>query len=83
MVGIGLLTCVAVGIFVFGRKHNTEPVRYRSVSTVRVAPKPPKEEVEVVETKERVAHLRQLLAEQQASLEQLDKLLTDELPEKG
>ena len=43
MVGIGLLTCVAVGIFVFGRKHNTEPVRYRSVSTVRVAPKPPKE----------------------------------------
>jgi hypothetical protein len=25
VVGIGLLTCVAVGIFVFGRKHNTSP----------------------------------------------------------
>ena len=35
-----LLTCVAVGIFVFGRKHHTAPVRYRSVVTVRVAPKP-------------------------------------------
>jgi hypothetical protein len=36
--GIGLLTCVAVGIFVFGRKHHTQPVRYRSTATVRVAP---------------------------------------------
>ena len=35
--GIGLLTCVAVGIFVFGRKHHTEPVRYRSTASVRVA----------------------------------------------
>ena len=39
MAGIGLLTCVAVGIFVFGRKHQTQPVRYRSTSSVRVAPK--------------------------------------------
>jgi Mrp family chromosome partitioning ATPase len=36
---IVLLTCVAVGIFVFGRKHSTEPVRYRSVASVRIAPK--------------------------------------------
>ena len=34
-----MLTCVAVGIFVFGRKHHTEPVKYRSVTTVRVAEK--------------------------------------------
>ena len=45
-----------------------------------LAPKPPKEEVEVLETKERVAHLRELMAQQQATLDQLDKLLTDELP---
>jgi len=30
---------VAVGVFVFGRKHHTTPVRYRSIVTVRVAPK--------------------------------------------
>ena len=41
--GIGLLTCVAVGIFVFGRKHHTEPIRYRSTATVRVAAPPPKD----------------------------------------
>jgi Mrp family chromosome partitioning ATPase len=35
--GIVLLTCVAVGIFVFGRKHHTQPIRYRSIATVRVA----------------------------------------------
>jgi hypothetical protein len=35
--GIALLTCVAVGVFVFGRKHHTEPVRYRSTADVRVA----------------------------------------------
>ena len=46
-----------------------------------LAPKPPKEEVEVLETRERVAHLRELMAQQQATLDQLDKLLTDELPE--
>ena len=39
--GIFLLTCVAVGIFVFGRRHHTAPIRYRSTVTVRVAEKPP------------------------------------------
>ena len=34
----------------------------------------------MLETKERVAHLRELMAQQQATLDQLDKLLTDELP---
>jgi Mrp family chromosome partitioning ATPase len=41
--GIILLTCVAVGIFVFGRKHHTQPVRYRSIATVRVDAKPAKD----------------------------------------
>ena len=41
--GIGLLTVVAVGIFVFGRKHRTEPVRYRSIVSERVAQPPPKD----------------------------------------
>ena len=36
----------------------------------------PKEEVEVLETRERVAHLRELMAQQQATLDQLDKLLS-------
>jgi Mrp family chromosome partitioning ATPase len=40
VLGIFLLTCVAVGIFVFGRKHHTSPVRYRSTATVRVAERP-------------------------------------------
>ena len=40
--GIGLLTVVAVGIFVFGRKHHATPVRYRSIVTERVAQPPPK-----------------------------------------
>jgi hypothetical protein len=40
---IGLLTCVAVGIFVFGRKHHTEPVRYRSTASIRIAPQPAKD----------------------------------------
>lgn len=42
--GIGLLTVVAVGIFVFGRKHHAEPVRYRSIVTERVAQPPAKAE---------------------------------------
>ncbi len=53
------------------------------LANVFLAPKPPKEEVEVLETRERVAHLRTLLAEQQATLDQLDKLLTDEIPGAG
>jgi Mrp family chromosome partitioning ATPase len=40
-VGIFLLTCVAVGVFVFGRRHHTAPIRYRSTVTVRVGEKPP------------------------------------------
>ena len=39
--GIFLLTCVAVGVFVFGRRHHTAPIRYRSTVTVRVGEKPP------------------------------------------
>jgi Mrp family chromosome partitioning ATPase len=42
VLGIFLLTCVAVGIFVFGRKHHNTPVRYRSTATVRVADRPEK-----------------------------------------
>jgi hypothetical protein len=38
-----LLTVVAVGIFVFGRKHHTVPVRYRSIVTERVGNAPPKQ----------------------------------------
>ncbi len=38
-----MLTVVAVGIFVFGRKHHTQPVRYRSIVTERVAQPPPKD----------------------------------------
>jgi len=38
-----LLTVVAVGIFVFGRKHHTVPVRYRSIVSERVAATPPKQ----------------------------------------
>lgn len=53
------------------------------LANVFLAPKPPKEEVEVLETRERVDHLRMLLIEQQETLAQLDKLLTDELPEQG
>ncbi len=41
--GIGLLTVVAVGIFVFGRKHHAVPVRYRSIVTERVGQTPPKQ----------------------------------------
>jgi ion transport protein len=53
------------------------------LANVFLSPKPPKEEVEVLETRERVEHLRLLLIEQQETLEQLDKLLADELPEQG
>lgn len=53
------------------------------LANVFLSPKPPKEEVEVLETRERVDHLRLLLLEQQETLAQLDKLLTDELPEQG
>jgi Mrp family chromosome partitioning ATPase len=40
-----LLTCVAVGIFVFGRSNDSSPVRYRSTATVRVADRPDAEDL--------------------------------------
>jgi len=45
VLGIFLLTCVAVGIFVFGRQNDSAPIRYRSVATVRVADRPEKEDL--------------------------------------
>ncbi len=38
-----LLTVIAVGVFVLTRLSQKEPVRYRSIATVQVAPKPAKE----------------------------------------
>ena len=35
------------------------------------------------DTRERVAHLRVLLAQQQAAIDELDGLLTEELPDRG
>jgi len=70
----GIIIVIGVGIFGTFTGY---------LANLFLAPKPPKEEVEVLETRERVAHLRQLVAQQQAALEQLDKLLDDELPDKG
>lgn len=67
---------IVVGVGIFGTFTGY-------LANIFLAPKPPREEVEVLETMERVAHLRTLLAEQQATLDQLDKLLADELPEQG
>ena len=67
---------IVIGVGIFGTFTGY-------LANLFLAPKPPKEEVEVLETKERVAHLRELMAQQQATLDQLDKLLTDELPEAG
>ncbi|HYN68019.1 MAG TPA: ion transporter [Ornithinibacter sp.] len=53
------------------------------LANIFLAPKPPREDVEVRRTRERVDHLRELLAEQQATIDQLDKLLADELPGPG
>ena len=64
---------IVIGVGIFGTFTGY-------LANLFLAPKPPKEEVEVLETKERVAHLRELMAQQQATLDQLDKLLTDELP---
>lgn len=41
MVGVFLLACVGVGVFVFNRKSQNHPVRYVSTVTIRVAPAPP------------------------------------------
>jgi voltage-gated potassium channel len=67
---------IVIGVGIFGTFTGY-------LANIFLAPKPPKEEVEVLETRERVAHLRALMAQQQATLDQLDKLLTDELPEAG
>jgi voltage-gated potassium channel len=67
---------IVIGVGIFGTFTGY-------LANLFLAPKPPKEEVEVLETRERVAHLRLLLEQQQATLEQLDKLLADELPEHG
>ncbi len=67
---------IVIGVGIFGTFTGY-------LANLFLAPKPPKEEVEVLKTRERVAHLRLLLAEQQATIDQLDKLLTDELPERG
>jgi voltage-gated potassium channel len=67
---------IVIGVGIFGTFTGY-------LANLFLAPKPPKEDVEVTETHERVAHLRLLVAEQQATLDQLDKLLADELPEQG
>ena len=67
---------IVIGVGIFGTFTGY-------LANLFLAPKPPKEEVEVLETRERVEHLRMLMAQQQATLDQLDKLLTDELPEQG
>jgi hypothetical protein len=67
---------IVVGVGIFGTFTGY-------LANLFLSPKPPKEEVEVLETRERVEHLRLLLLEQQATLAQLDKLLADELPEQG
>ncbi len=64
---------IVIGVGIFGTFTGY-------LANLFLAPKPPKEEVEVVKTRERVAHLRELMAQQQATIDQLDKLLADELP---
>ncbi len=65
---------IVIGVGIFGTFTGY-------LANLFLAPKPPAEEVEVVETRERVAHLRLLLAQQQETIDQLDKLLQPELPE--
>jgi voltage-gated potassium channel len=67
---------IVIGVGIFGTFTGY-------LANLFLAPKPPAEEVEVIETRERVAHLRLLLVEQQKTLDQLDSLLTEELPEQG
>ena len=65
---------IVIGVGIFGTFTGY-------LANLFLAPKPPTEEVEVIQTRERVEHLRMLLAEQQKALDQLDKLLVDEMPE--
>jgi hypothetical protein len=67
---------IVIGVGIFGTFTGY-------LANLFLAPKPPKEGVEVLETRERVAHLRELIAQQQATLDQLDTLLADELPDRG
>ena len=64
---------IIVGVGIFGTFTGY-------LANVFLSPKPPEEDKEVLETRERLDHLRLLMVEQQATLEQLDKLLVDELP---
>lgn len=64
---------IVIGVGIFGTFTGY-------LANIFLAPKPPREEVEVLQTRERVAHLRELLAQQQATIDQLDKLLADEHP---
>jgi hypothetical protein len=41
VIGVFLLTCVGVGVFVFNRRTQNHPVRYVSAVTIRIAPTPP------------------------------------------
>jgi Mrp family chromosome partitioning ATPase len=41
VIGVFLLACVGVGVFVFNRRTQNHPVRYASSVTIRVAPAPP------------------------------------------
>lgn len=74
ILGAGILV---IGVGIFGTFTGY-------LANIFLAPKRPAEEAEVAEvaeTRERVAHLRLLLAQQQETVDQLDKLLRAELPE--
>lgn len=67
---------IVIGVGIFGTFTGY-------LANLFLSPKPPKEEAEVLETRERVAHLQTLLLQQQETLAQLDKLLAEQLPEEG
>lgn len=67
---------IVIGVGIFGTFTGY-------LANLFLAPKPPKEELEVLETRERVDHLRLLLAQQKETLDQLDKLLAEDVPETG
>jgi Ion transport protein len=67
---------IVIGVGIFGTFTGY-------LANIFLSPKPPQEEAEVLETRERVDHLRLLLTQQKETLDQLDKLLAEELPETG
>ena len=71
ILGAGILV---IGVAIFGTFTGY-------LANIFLAPKPPAAEAEVVDTRERVARLRLLLAQQQEAVDQLDELLRAELPE--